>query len=115
MSSESCPKLDFVAASETIITVSFKPCSTAEEYILEWKEYPQKWELAQSRTIAGGPGKDKWAKDGGGIQANIEDLNPGTSYAVRLRASSNAKPSPELIIDTEAVSCAPKSSACMIM
>lgn len=94
--------------------------------------------MAQSRTIAGGPGKDKWAKDGGGIQANIEDLNPGTSYAVRLRASSNAKPSPELIIgelrttkysacmilcrplthaaiDTEAVSCAPKSSACMIM
>ena len=59
------------------------------------------------------------------IQANIEDLNPGTTYTVRLRvlsavasegeSSVPGKPSPELIIDTEAVSCTPKSSQCLIL
>ena len=64
---------------------------------MEWKEYPQKWELhAQTRTIDAGLGSDNRTKEG--IQANIEDLDPGTSYAVRLRASSDGKPSPELII-----------------
>ena len=59
------------------------------------------------------------------IQANIEDLNPGTTYTVRLRvlsavasegeSSVPGKPSPELIIDTEAVSCTPKASQCLIL
>ena len=58
------------------------------------------------------------------IQTNIEDLNPGTTYTVRLRVLSAVasesesptpgKPSPELIIDTEAVSCTPKASQCVI-
>ena len=52
---------------------------------------------AQTRTIDAGLGSDNRTKDGS-IQTNIEDLDPGTSYAVRLRASSDGKPSPELII-----------------
>ncbi len=59
------------------------------------------------------------------IQANIEDLNPGSTYTVRLRvlgvgssegeSGAPGKPSPELIIDTEAVSCTPKASQCVIL
>ncbi|KAL7460953.1 hypothetical protein ACHAXS_001389 [Conticribra weissflogii] len=57
------------------------------------------------------------------VQTNIEGLNPGTTYTVRLRVLSAAsseevptpgKPSPELIIDTEAVSCTPKPNQCTI-
>ena len=53
---------------------------------------------AQTRTIDAGLGSDNRTNKDGSIQANIEDLDPGTSYAVRLRASSDGKPSPELII-----------------
>ncbi len=59
------------------------------------------------------------------IQTNIEDLNPGTTYTVRLRvlsavasegeSAAPGKPSPELIIDTEAVSCTPKANQCVIL
>ena len=62
------------------------------------------------------------AKEIARVQKNIDDLNPGTTYTVRLRVLSASedqsaapgKPSPELIIDTEAVSCTPKVSQCII-
>ena len=56
----------------------------------------------------------------GKIQANIDGLNPGATYTVRLSVSAegnlseSGKASPELIIDTEAVSCTPKPS-CVIL
>mmetsp|Transcript_19749 Transcript_19749/g.31997 ORF Transcript_19749/g.31997 Transcript_19749/m.31997 type:complete len:122 (+) Transcript_19749:118-483(+) len=116
------PKLDFIGASETIITVAFNPLNSHDNYELQWKEYPQKWENdGQSKTInakeVGRTGNNK-------IQTNIEDLNPGTTYTVRLRvlsvvaseeSTAPGKPSPELIIDTEAVSCTPKASQCIIL
>lgn len=57
------------------------------------------------------------------LQTNIEGLNPGTTYTLRLKvlvAGNNdetaaGRPSPELIIDTEAVSCTPKPSQCLIL
>mmetsp|Transcript_2472 Transcript_2472/g.3771 ORF Transcript_2472/g.3771 Transcript_2472/m.3771 type:complete len:119 (-) Transcript_2472:227-583(-) len=112
------PKLDFVGASETIITVSFNPLNSNDEYVLEWKEYHQKWETdSQSKNM----NSNEMTKTGNGkIQTNIEGLNPGATYTVRLKAlgegsqSDAGKASPELIIDTEAVSCTPKPS-CMIL
>ncbi|KAL7496095.1 hypothetical protein ACHAWT_004371 [Skeletonema menzelii] len=112
------PKLDFVGASETIITVSFNPLNSHDQYVLQWKEYHQKWETdGQSKKM----NSTEMTKTGNGkIQTNIEGLNPGATYTVRLRVlaegsqSEAGKASPELIIDTEAVSCTPKPS-CMIL
>lgn len=74
----------------------------------------KKWESdGQSKTIN--------AKDGNKIQTNIEDLQPGTTYTVRLKiatdgqSTASVKASPELIIDTEAVGCTPKGSQCLIL
>ncbi len=78
----------------------------------------QKWETdGQSKTM----NSNKMTKTSNGkIQTNIEGLNPGATYTVRLRTlgegsqSEAGKASPELIIDTEAVSCTPKPS-CIIL
>ncbi|KAL7437892.1 hypothetical protein ACHAXH_005066 [Discostella pseudostelligera] len=117
------PKLDFIGASETIISVAFNPLSSHDNYELQWKEYPQKWETdGQSKRICA---KDVPRNKNNKIQANIEDLNPGSTYTVRLRVlavgssegevGAPGKPSPELIIDTEAVSCTPKASQCILL
>mmetsp|Transcript_9457 Transcript_9457/g.21050 ORF Transcript_9457/g.21050 Transcript_9457/m.21050 type:complete len:120 (+) Transcript_9457:78-437(+) len=115
------PKLDFVGASETIITVSFNPLNSHDAYILEWKEYPQKWETDGQKISLNA--KEVPQTRNNKIQTNIEGLNPGTTYTVRLRVMTSAngeepvsgKPSPELIIDTEAVGCTPKPNQCMIL
>ncbi|KAL3811210.1 hypothetical protein ACHAXA_004512 [Cyclostephanos tholiformis] len=108
----------------TIITVAFTPLTSHDIYELQWKEYPQKWEIdGKSKTINA---KEVSKNRNNKIQANIEDLNPGTTYTVRLRvlrvvgsgvggSATPGKPSPELIIDTEAVSCTPKASQCIIL
>ena len=78
----------------------------------------QKWETdGQSKHI----NANEVTRTGNGkIQSNIEGLNPGATYTVRLRVLAEGsktdagKASPELIIDTEAVSCTPKPS-CMIL
>jgi len=41
------------------------------------------------------------------IRAEAEDLQPGTTYCVRLAV--NGEPGPELIVDTEQVGCTPKA------
>ena len=78
----------------------------------------QKWETdGQSKKMNS---KEMTKTGNGKIQTNIEGLNPGATYTVRLRVmaegsqSEAGKASPELIIDTEAVSCTPKPS-CMIL
>jgi len=35
------PKLDFVGASETVITVAFSTLNSHDIYEIQWKEYPQ--------------------------------------------------------------------------
>ncbi|KAL7511319.1 hypothetical protein ACHAXN_008243 [Cyclotella atomus] len=121
------PKLDFVGASETIITVSFTPLASHDNYLLEWKEYPQKWDTdGQHKSINA---KETPTRNGNNkLQTNIEGLNPGTTYTLRLKVmvpgsngedsaatAAAGRPSPELIIDTEAVSCTPKPSQCLIL
>ena len=84
---------------------------------------PKKWESdGKSKTINA---KEATRTGNNKIQTNLDDLNPGTTYTVRLRVLSAVasegesavpgKPSPELIIDTEAVSCTPKASQCIIL
>lgn len=49
----------------------------------------------------------------------IDDLEPGTTYAFRLVAKdaegNGGAPGPDLIIDTEAVGCTPKTSSCVVL
>jgi hypothetical protein len=78
----------------------------------------QKWETdCQSKKINA---NEMTKTSNGKLQINIEGLNPGATYTVRLRVmaegskSEAGKASPELIIDTEAVSCTPKPS-CIIL
>ncbi|KAL7482167.1 hypothetical protein ACHAW6_007861 [Cyclotella cf. meneghiniana] len=115
------PKLDFVGASETIITVSFTPLLSHDNYLLEWKEYPQKWDIdGQQKSINA---KEVPRSGNNKLLTNIEGLNPGTTYTLRLKVvvavngeePTTGRPSPELIIDTEAVSCTPKPSQCLIL
>jgi len=116
------PKLDFLGASETVITVAFNPLNSHDNYVVQWKEYHQKWETdGESKSV---DVKTIPRNSNNKVQANIEGLNPGTTYTVRLRVLSAAsseeevptpgKPSPELIIDTEAVSCTPKPNQCAV-
>jgi len=53
------------------------------------------------------------------IRVNTQDLNPGTTYALRMIGldsdGKKGKPSPELVIDTESVGCGPRSNKCNIM
>ena len=85
--------------------------------------HTQKWESeGQSKTV----NAQEVPRTGNNkIQTNIDDLAPGTTYTVRLvvlssvaskgESATGGKPSPELIIDTEAVSCTPKASQCVIL
>ena len=56
---------------------------------------------------------------GANVQVAIDELEPGTTYCFRLMAKlsdgSKGEPGPELIIDTEAISCTPKRRRCVIM
>jgi hypothetical protein len=98
---------------QTEITVQFKPLSqSGVSYKLQWKEYPASWESGNSTVVAATETK-----------AVAEDLQPGTTYCVRLVVVDSASgaekgsPSAELVIDTEQVGCTPKSesSCCVIL
>jgi len=94
--------------SQTTIEVEFKPISGVTDYTLQWKEYPAKWDNAGSKAIVVS-GKKK-------TKVEATDLQPGSTYCVRLVAAGMDEPGPELIIDTEQVGCTPKSSGkCVIL
>uniref|UniRef100_A0A6T8J7H8 Fibronectin type-III domain-containing protein n=1 Tax=Proboscia inermis TaxID=420281 RepID=A0A6T8J7H8_9STRA len=119
----SAPKLDFVGASETIITVAFPPVKSSSapvsSYELCWKEYPQNWDEHGQRLSV--PVTSPLVTSGtaqGKIRVSATDLNPNTTYTVRLIVlygdSERSKPGPDLIIDTDAVSCTPERK-CIIL
>jgi len=110
---------------QTTITVSFKPSQNIHSYALCYKEYEQSWEdnwdrPTQSKIISSTEISQSTTKSGT-IIAIAEDLNPGTTYCVRLIAhdvngDDQGDPGPDLIIDTETVSCTPKPSrSCIIL
>ena len=94
---------------QTTIAVEFKPSSSTNDYKLEWKRVEQKqWTGAASTQVKAGSGGGKKTK------AEAYDLEPGSTYCVRLVA--DGEPGPELVIDTEQVGCTPKAekSCCII-
>ena len=98
--------------------MSFIPTSNIYSYSLCYKEYGLDWETygnsskVDSSAINNSTGSNK-------IITIAEGLNPGSTYNVRLLAHDingdvQGDPGPELIIDTETVSCTPKSR-CIVM
>jgi len=94
--------------TKTEITVQFTPLAeSGVSYKLQWKEHSQSWEAAKSKTIS--------ADGANEIKAVAENLQPGTTYCVRLvtidstSGEEKGSPSPELVVDTEQVGCTPKS------
>jgi len=92
--------------------VQFKAEAGHSSYELQWKEVQQPWESAGGNvsSVQGTSGKTK---------AVATNLNPGTSYCIRLVVvggdKSKGQPGPELIIDTEQVGCTPKQKSCLIL
>jgi hypothetical protein len=97
--------IDFFA--QTSISVEFRPTDSQSTYVLQWKEHPQSWDTAKSMELLAGA-----------VKAEAEDLQPGTTYCIRLASKDGGQqPGPELIIDTEQVGCTPKAdkSCCVIL
>jgi hypothetical protein len=91
--------------------VQFKAEAGHSNYELQWKEVQAPWDSAGKQAVAAQNGKTK---------AVASNLNPGTSYCIRLVIvagdKSKGPPGPELIIDTEQVGCTPKGSGgCQIL
>uniref|UniRef100_A0A7S1YMA7 Fibronectin type-III domain-containing protein n=1 Tax=Grammatophora oceanica TaxID=210454 RepID=A0A7S1YMA7_9STRA len=106
------PKIDLVGATETDITVEFKPLSECNTYELQWKAYPQTWDLLSSKAVS--------TSDETKSKAVAAGLDPGATYCVRMvcvDGTERGEPGAELIIDTEQVGCTPKSesSGCCVI
>ena len=99
--------------TQTIVELEFSPDDSSDSYDLCYKVYQQTWEQQRVKAI----GKD--LLKGANVQVAIDELEPGTTYCFRLMAKlsdgSKGEPGPELIIDTEAISCTPKRRRCVIM
>mmetsp|Transcript_26103 Transcript_26103/g.36802 ORF Transcript_26103/g.36802 Transcript_26103/m.36802 type:complete len:112 (-) Transcript_26103:140-475(-) len=105
---EVAPKPDFVTAVETEITVEFPAAGDVSEYELQWKPYPASWETgAKSKNVSVSGKKTK---------SVITDLEPGTTYCIRLACKDatgrSGEPGQELIVDTEQVGCTPQEKSC---
>mmetsp|Transcript_22158 Transcript_22158/g.30848 ORF Transcript_22158/g.30848 Transcript_22158/m.30848 type:complete len:112 (-) Transcript_22158:201-536(-) len=105
---ETAPKPEFITAVETEITVEFPAVGDVTEYELEWKPYPASWETGSKSKNVSVSGKK--------TKATVTDLEPGTTYCIRLAckdATGRAgEPSQELIVDTEQVGCTPQQKSC---
>ncbi|KAG7366755.1 fibronectin type III domain containing protein [Nitzschia inconspicua] len=114
MSIPAGPKLDFIEASETTISLQFQPLSSIDRYEVQWKLVEHEWSNPAGSTNATASGKSS------NVRAEAAELTPGMTYCIRACCidPSGAKgvPGPELIIDTEQVGCTPKAdkSCCTI-
>jgi len=112
MSIPSGPKLNYIGSSETSITVSF---NIKKDFLYDicWKEYPQDWvSHGESASV---PISES---EGSAVKYKAEGLNPGTSYAFRIICKDGegnpGKPGPEMIIDTDTVSCTPHNKCILL-
>eukprot|EP00536_Pseudo-nitzschia_multiseries_P011827 jgi/Psemu1/207071/e_gw1.425.26.1 len=116
MSTPTGPKLEFIEAAETTISVQFKPVSSIDKYELEWRPIEQQWS-----SPAVGRKTVSVVAEGKLLKAEAENLEPGMTYCMRAfcigsDGSKGQSAGPDLIIDTEQVGCTPKAekSCCVI-
>ena len=108
-----CYILILTLCLQTSITVEFKPESTdGLKYQVQWKEYHESWDANAKKKFV----EDSKSK------VEIEDLEPGTTYCLRLVVCDSSEqpigePGKELILDTEQVGCTPKpdKSCCVVL
>jgi len=79
------------------------------KYELQWKEVHASWEEHKKFTMVESP-----------TEAVATNLEPGTTYCVRLvcvSGDSKGEPSKEVIVDTEQIGCTPKpdKKACCVV
>mmetsp|Transcript_7695 Transcript_7695/g.8930 ORF Transcript_7695/g.8930 Transcript_7695/m.8930 type:complete len:117 (+) Transcript_7695:118-468(+) len=101
------PKLELIEATETTISVQYKPISSIDKYGLEWKQIEHQWTKPAGNTTLSVQIEGKM------ITGEAINLDPGMTYCVRSFCfdsdGSKGTAGPELIIDTEQVGCTPKS------
>eukprot|EP00934_Nitzschia_sp_Nitz4_P001315 Nitzschia sp. Nitz4//scaffold6_size259037//144002//144879//NITZ4_001084-RA/size259037-augustus-gene-0.295-mRNA-1//1//CDS//3329556923//1315//frame0 len=103
------PKLNLIDATETTISVDFKPISGVTSYELEWRSMEQ-----PSWNAPGQNSSSQVSASGSTGKAEAHSLEPGSTYCLRLicvEGSSRGEPGPELIIDTEQVGCTPQQKS----
>ena len=97
----------FLLPRQTSIAIKFQPATTEDGYTVQWKRHEQSWgaAAAQSKQL-----------NVGATKAEIDDLEPGTTYCIRLTTAGGEVAGPELILDTEQVGCTPKPnrSCCVV-
>ena len=110
------PKPEFIGATETEITIEFIPSEdkTVASYDLCWRVHAQTWEDASEKLAV----QKETFLNKPKVRLDAHGLEPGTTYALRLIAkdidNTPGSPGPELIVDTDGVSCAPKT-CCVMM
>jgi len=102
------PKLELIEATETTISVEFKPILSIDKYGLEWKQIEHQWDTKPVGSIS-----LSVQSEGKLVTGEAIDLLPGMTYCVRSYCINSdglmGTQGPELIIDTEQVGCTPKS------
>ena len=110
---------------KTAITVglALNKSMSIHSYDICWKEYPQNWEdHGQLINIVNNDNKDVDGTNvnvkNNKIRYTSDGLNPGTTYTFRVICKNGdgvqGKPGPELIIDTDTVSCTHSHKTCVI-
>jgi len=104
--------VSFIALpTQTTVTVQFKHDAGSDtHYDLQWKEYKDTWEDG----AAGSKAVDTSSADSH-VKVVVDPLLPGTTYCFRLVAASGGEPGPELVVDTEQVSCTPQGQCCTVL
>lgn len=90
---------------QTVISVDVELDPLVQGYDLKWKDYAaQSWDTKKVQPTS----------SGSKVRVEVTNLNPGTTYCVKLVADGDVE-SPELIVDTEPIGCTPRQNSCCII
>ena len=96
----------YFSLKKTSITVRFSPSSDTEvlHFELQWHQMGQSWEQGGRSLLTGAQTDD--------IVATIDELLPNQTYALRIsvidKEDKKGIPGPEIVVDTDSISCTPK-------
>mmetsp|Transcript_26723 Transcript_26723/g.35112 ORF Transcript_26723/g.35112 Transcript_26723/m.35112 type:complete len:113 (-) Transcript_26723:368-706(-) len=106
------PTLEFVKCDEVSITLKFQSSGQNHRYNLEYinvSPLDQQWTDAESLEI----------KAENDVEVvTVQNLEPSNTFKFRLccinEAGIHGEPGPEITLDTQVVSCAPKNRCCNV-
>lgn len=104
------PKPTFKTCDETSLTLGW-PHFASENVVvkLQYKKHYEDWEKCFTLDVASGATEVEVME--------VEDLEPGTPYFVRLvvETESGIVEGPACVFDTKPIDCTPKRKNCVIM